>query len=106
MVFPRVRRANDLQIDELMRKYCEHPVFVIIDVRADVVGVPVKGYAAVDTLSDDSQQTTLEFSHVDTIIDATESEEVGVGVSKGLACCHVDWFNVFFFWPLYLTLGR
>ena len=89
-----------------MRKYCEHPVFVIIDVRADVVGVPVKGYAAVDTLSDDSQQTTLEFSHVDTIIDATESEEVGVGVSKGLACCHVDWFNVLFFWPLYFTLGR
>ena len=74
---PKIR-ANDLQIDELMRKYCEHPVFVIIDVRADVVGVPVKGYAAVDTLSDDSQQTTLEFSHVDTIIDATESEEVGV----------------------------
>ena len=95
-----------MQIDELMRKYCEHPVFVIIDVRADVVGVPVKGYAAVDTLSDDSQQTTLEFSHVDTIIDATESEEVGVGVSKGLVCCHVDWFNVFFFWPLYFTLGR
>ena len=49
-----------------------------VKVRADVVGVPVKGYAAVDTLSDDAQQTTLEFSHVDTIIDATESEEVGV----------------------------
>lgn len=75
-----------------MRKYCEHPVFVIIDVRADVVGVPVKGYAAVDTLSDDNQQTTLEFSHVDTIIDATESEEVGVGWRRRGR--RIDVFNV------------
>ena len=29
---PKIR-ANDLQIEELMRKYCENPVFVIIDVR-------------------------------------------------------------------------
>ena len=74
---PKIR-ANDLQVEELLRSYCEHPVFVIIDVRSDVVGVPVKAYAAVETLQEDGKETKLEFSHVDAIIDATESEEVGV----------------------------
>ena len=60
---PKIR-ANDLQLHELMTKYCENPVFVIIDVRKDVIGVPVKAYAAVDTLQEDGKETKLEFSHV------------------------------------------
>lgn len=48
---PKIR-ANDLQLEQLLRQYCEHPVFVIIDVRKDVIGVPVKAYAAVDTLQE------------------------------------------------------
>ena len=28
-------RSNDISIDELFRKYCKHPVLVIIDVRPE-----------------------------------------------------------------------
>ena len=74
---PKVR-ANDLQIEELMRKYVARPVFVIIDVRPDFEGVPVKTYTALETLQEDGKETKLEFTHLASRIDATESEEVGV----------------------------
>ena len=74
---PKIR-ANDLQIDELMRNYVAQPIFVIIDVRKDHEGVPVKAYTAVETLQEDGKETELAFSHLTSIIGATESEEVGV----------------------------
>jgi 26S proteasome regulatory subunit N8 len=74
---PKIR-ANDLQIEELMRKYVAQPIFVIIDVRQDHEGVPVKAYMAVETLQEDGKETKLAFSHLTAVIDATESEEVGV----------------------------
>ena len=74
---PKIR-ANDLQIEELMREYVAQPIFVIIDVRPDYEGVPVKAYMAVETLQEDGKETKLAFTHLRALIDATESEEVGV----------------------------
>ena len=74
---PKIR-ANDLQIEELMRTYVAQPIFVIIDVRQDHEGVPVKAYVALETLQEDGKETKLAFSHLEAIIGATESEEVGV----------------------------
>jgi hypothetical protein len=31
-------------VDELFRRFCAHPVFVIIDVRPGVEGIPVTAY--------------------------------------------------------------
>ena len=74
---PKVR-SNDLKINELFRKYVAHPVFVIIDVRTDFEGVPIKAYTAVEALQEDGKETRLEFRHVPSVIGATQSEEVGV----------------------------
>jgi 26S proteasome regulatory subunit N8 len=36
------------KIDELMRRFCPNPVFVLIDVRPDVEGIPTTAYVSVE----------------------------------------------------------
>ena len=78
---PRVlrRRALSAQIDELMRKHCANPVFVIIDVRPDVDGIPTTGYVSVEEVVEgDGKEIQRTFKHIPSSIGAYEAEEVGV----------------------------
>jgi len=76
---PKIR-ANDIAINELMRKYIPHPVYVIIDVKPKELGFPTKAYLAVKEEKEDGTSSSLapEFHHVRSIMGALEAEEVGV----------------------------
>lgn len=65
---PKIKE-NDIRIDELLRKYCTTPVFVIID-------VPPTAYVSVEEVTDKAVVRT--FKHVTSSIGAYEAEEVGV----------------------------
>ena len=73
---PRIRPC-DLAIDALMRKYCADPVFVVVDVRRDVEGLPTQAYVSVDTVVE-GRETVRTFNHVPCEVGAFEAEEVGV----------------------------
>jgi len=69
---------NDVQINELMRKYCPNSVLVIIDAKPKDLGLPTEAYIAVEEVHDDGTPTTKTFEHVASEIGAEEAEEVGV----------------------------
>jgi 26S proteasome regulatory subunit N8 len=71
-------RAADLQIEELFRRFCSHPVLVIIDVRANTEGIPTKAYGAMDEVEEDGKALKTSFKHIQSVIGAYEAEEVGV----------------------------
>ncbi|KAJ3336974.1 proteasome regulatory particle subunit [Gonapodya sp. JEL0774] len=74
---PRLR-ASDLEINALFRRYTPNPVLVVIDVRPKDLGVPTDAYFAVEEIHDDGTATTQTFAHVPSLIEAEESEEIGV----------------------------
>ncbi len=73
---PKLRK-NDLQIEAMFRRYVENPVFIIIDVRSDFVGVPFKAYATKEEVIE-GKETRLEFKHVPIQMGADEPEDMGV----------------------------
>eukprot|EP01097_Dermamoeba_algensis_P008981 TRINITY_DN618_c0_g3_i3.p1 TRINITY_DN618_c0_g3~~TRINITY_DN618_c0_g3_i3.p1 ORF type:complete len:263 (-),score=81.98 TRINITY_DN618_c0_g3_i3:252-1040(-) len=74
---PKIR-PNDLDINEVFRRYVPNPVFVIIDVQPTELGIPTKAYVTVEELKEDGKTKKLEFKHVPSEIGAFEAEEVGV----------------------------
>ncbi|KXS22288.1 Mov34-domain-containing protein [Gonapodya prolifera JEL478] len=74
---PRLR-GSDLEINALFRRYTPNPVLVVIDVRPKDLGVPTDAYFAVEEIHDDGTATTQTFAHVPSLIEAEESEEIGV----------------------------
>jgi hypothetical protein len=42
-----------------MRKYCADPVFVVVDVRRDVEGLPTQAYVSVDTVVEGRETVRL-----------------------------------------------
>jgi 26S proteasome regulatory subunit N8 len=44
---PRIR-PNDLDINELFRKYCREPVLVVIEPKSSELGLPTKAYVSVE----------------------------------------------------------
>ena len=73
---PKIR-PGDLKIDQLVRRYCAHPVMVIIDVKPKELGIPTEAYYGVEEILEGKQQQWT-FTHVPCEIGATEPEEVGV----------------------------
>ncbi|KAL1458003.1 hypothetical protein WDU94_008180 [Cyamophila willieti] len=69
---------NDIQINELIRRYCTNSVLVIIDAKPKELGLPTEAYRVVDEVHDDGSPTTKTFDHVSSEIGAEEAEEVGV----------------------------
>ena len=69
---------NDIQINDLIRKYCSTAVLVIIDARPKDLGLPTEAYYAVEEVHDDGTPTSKTFEHVVSEIGAEEAEEVGV----------------------------
>jgi len=72
---PKIRE-NDIQINELIRKYCASPVFVICNVKPTELGLPVDSYVSVEEV--EGTQTHMTFTNVASEIGAQEAEEVGV----------------------------
>ena len=73
-------KENDLKISALFRKYCPNvePVFIIIDVRPGVEGLPTTAYEAVEEVEVNGKEIQRVFKHIPCSIEAEEAEEVGV----------------------------
>lgn len=69
---------NDIDINELIRRYCPNSVLVIIDAKPKDLGLPTEAYQAVEEVHDDGSPTSKTFEHVPSEIGAEEAEEVGV----------------------------
>mmetsp|Transcript_19612 Transcript_19612/g.48512 ORF Transcript_19612/g.48512 Transcript_19612/m.48512 type:complete len:322 (-) Transcript_19612:13-978(-) len=75
---PKIRTA-DLDIHSLFTDYHPNPVFVIVDVRPENVGIPTLAYLAENEIRDDgTQKEEKTFVHVPSSIEAFEAEEIGV----------------------------
>jgi len=73
---PKIRES-DLSINEVFRKYTPNPIFVIVDVQPQQVGIPTKSYFSVKEVTEDGK-TEYRFQHIPSVIGALEAEEVGV----------------------------
>jgi 26S proteasome regulatory subunit N8 len=64
----------------LVKRFCsKEPVFVIIDVRPGVVGIPTTAYQAVEEVeSGQNKEIQRVFKHITCTVEADEAEEVGV----------------------------
>ncbi|XP_054165063.1 26S proteasome non-ATPase regulatory subunit 7-like [Oppia nitens] len=71
-------QQNDIAVNELIRKYCQNSVLVIIDAKPKDLGIPTEAYIAVEEVHDDGSPTSKTFEHVVSEIGAEEAEEVGV----------------------------
>lgn len=66
-----------MKISNLFERFCTHPIFVIIDVRPGVVGIPTTAYQVVDEVGE-GKEIQRVFQHIKCAIEAEEAEEVGV----------------------------
>ncbi|PNW82369.1 hypothetical protein CHLRE_06g278256v5 [Chlamydomonas reinhardtii] len=72
-------RESDLDINELMRGFCESPVLVICEVQPKEVGLPFTAYYAVDEVrTDGTEKAKKVFNSLPTEVGQTEAEEIGV----------------------------
>ncbi|KAJ1607433.1 26S proteasome regulatory subunit [Cryptosporidium canis] len=71
-------KAADVEVNELFRRYCADPLYLIVDVAADDLGYlssPINAYFSVD---DTNSILKKKFVHVPCTVGAFEAEEVGV----------------------------
>lgn len=73
-------KANDLNINELFKKYHQDPVLLIINVNHDdkSIGLPTDAYLSVQEIKKDGTETEKTFIHIPSTIEAEEPEEIGV----------------------------
>ncbi|VEL29717.1 unnamed protein product, partial [Protopolystoma xenopodis] len=70
---------NDINMNELFRKYDPNSVLVVVDVKKkESDGLPTEAYIAVEEVHDDGTPTCKTFDHLTSEIGAEEAEEVGV----------------------------
>jgi 26S proteasome regulatory subunit N8 len=75
---PRLK-DSDLEINQLMTKYCKQPLLVIVDVKPKDEGIPIKAYCAIDEVKEDGTERAKKiFVHVGSEVGAHEAEEIGV----------------------------
>eukprot|EP01065_Artemidia_motanka_P050822 TRINITY_DN8777_c5_g1_i1.p1 TRINITY_DN8777_c5_g1~~TRINITY_DN8777_c5_g1_i1.p1 ORF type:complete len:403 (+),score=168.81 TRINITY_DN8777_c5_g1_i1:107-1210(+) len=73
-------KQNDLAIHQLLRNYCQHPIYVIIRVTEEgqEEGIPTTAYRAVEKVEDERVGPKLTFEHLPTQLKCSPMEEVGV----------------------------
>lgn len=65
------------QISSLFKQFSAHePVFVIIDVRPGIEGIPTTAYEAVEEVEAEGKEIQRVFKHIKCSIEAEEAEEV------------------------------
>ncbi|KXZ48339.1 hypothetical protein GPECTOR_28g745 [Gonium pectorale] len=75
---PKLREA-DLDINELIRQFCDNPVLVICEVQPKEVGLPFTAYYSVDEVrTDGTEKAKKVFNSLPTEVGQTEAEEIGV----------------------------
>jgi proteasome lid subunit RPN8/RPN11 len=75
---PRIR-PNDIDINELFRRYCRDPVLVVVEIKSSSdTGLPTKAYVSVEKVSAEDGTSSMQFEHIESSIGAVEAEEVGV----------------------------
>ena len=74
---PKIKK-NDIDINEIFKRFVTHPVYVIIDAKPKEVGIPTDSYVSVEEIQDEKSQPKLTFAHVPSEIGAIEAEEIGV----------------------------
>ena len=71
-------KKNDIQINEILRRYNTMPVFVICRVQeTSQIGLPTTAYFTREEVDQDGN-LRRQFVHIPTSIGATQAEEVGV----------------------------
>ena len=75
---PKIR-PHDIEINEVFRKYCDKPVFVIIDVqeKKETIGIPAESYIMKEEIDQDGQLIKTFFK-LNTKIEASLPEQIGV----------------------------
>ena len=73
---PKIK-GNDIEINELFRKYTPQPVFCVIQAKSTELGLPTKSYVSVEKVNADGT-ASMSFAHIESSIGAVEAEEVGV----------------------------
>jgi len=75
---PKIR-PHDIEINDVFRKYCDTPVFVIIDVqeKKETIGIPADSYIMKEEVDQDGQLIKA-FYKLNTSIGASLPEEIGV----------------------------
>ena len=75
---PKIR-PHDIEINEVFRKYCDKPVFVIIDVqeKKETIGIPADSYIMKEEVDQDGQLIKAFFK-LNTTIEASLPEQIGV----------------------------
>jgi len=74
---PKIR-PHDIEINEVFRKYCQNPVFCIIDVQEkDSLGIPAEAFVMKEDVDIDGQ-IIKTFIKLQTVIEASLPEEIGV----------------------------
>ena len=72
-------RASDMEINELLRRYCADPVMCVVDVNPTEEGIPTKSYLAIEEVKPESaEKSARSFVHVQSEVGAYEAEEIGV----------------------------
>ena len=62
-----------MQVNELMRNYCQNPVLVIIDPKPVELGLPTKAYISIEEVkADGTEKSQKSFAHVTSEIGAVE----------------------------------
>jgi len=76
---PKIKE-NDIEICELMKQVgCSiDPIFVIVDIRPDIVGIPTTAYSSVEELTGEGKELRRVFKNITCRIEAEEAEQVGV----------------------------
>lgn len=71
-------KSNDLQINDLFKRYHPDPVLLVIKVNDKSNGLPTDAYMSVQEIKNDGTETEKTFNHIPSIIEAEEPEEIGV----------------------------
>lgn len=75
---PKLREA-DIDINELIRQFCDSPVLVICEVQPKEVGLPFTAYLSVEEVrTDGTEKAKKVFNSLPTEVGQTEAEEIGV----------------------------
>ncbi|UKJ89537.1 26S proteasome regulatory subunit [Theileria orientalis] len=72
---PKCKLA-DLEIHELYRKYCPHPIYIVVDIT-EKEELPIEAYISVEEPTNDSRFRRT-FVHVPLSVGSFEAEEVGL----------------------------